>query len=94
MGKTLVLRRTQSGGIRAVGGWPDEHVFALSWLMRALAEGEATISVTVKGDEGPVAYSLTGFDPHQDQHGQAIPDQVTGEPKLNYTAWRCEKVEG
>lgn len=93
MARSLVLRRT-SDGLRAVGGWPDDHTFALSWLAREIEAGTAAVTVTIQGSDGPVTYAFEGFEPHADQHGAPVLDAVTGEPKPNYTAWKCTKVEG
>ncbi|GIH26061.1 hypothetical protein Aph01nite_43710 [Acrocarpospora phusangensis] len=93
MARSLVLRRRQDGTLRPIGGWPEEHTFALSFLTREIAAGTAKVTVTIEGADGPVSYAFEGFDPHVDQHGEPVPDPVTGEPKPNYTAWRCTKVE-
>ena len=96
MGKprSLVLRRTRDGDVKLVGGeWPDEHVFPFSWLGREIDSGLVDVTLTVNAADGPVKYRFQGFDPHLDQDGRPVKDK-NGDVKLNFTAWKCKKVEG
>lgn len=93
MARSLTLRRGQDGTLRAPGGWPDDHTFALSLIAREIEAGAVTVTLAIETPEGPVRYAFEGFDPHVDQHGEPVLDSVTGEPKPNYTAWRCRKIE-
>ena len=92
MGRSLVLRRTRDGNVKPVGGdWPDEHVFPFSWLSREIDAGLVEVTITIDAADGPVSYVFQGFDPHLDQNNQPVLD-ANGDPKPNYTAWRCRKV--
>ncbi|TQS30042.1 hypothetical protein [Microbispora sp. KK1-11] len=93
MVKALMIRRTRDGNVKVRGDFPDEQTFPFSWLQREIASGMVEITVTVNHEDGPTVYAFEGFEPHVDADGRPERDK-NGDPKLNFTAWKCRKVEG
>ncbi len=92
MAKALMIRRTRDGNVRVRGDFPDEQTFPFSWLQRELGTGMVEITLTVNHEDGPTVYAFEGFEPHVDGDGRPVKDK-NGDVKLNFTAWRCKKVE-
>lgn len=88
MGRTLVLRRSRGGGVRVEGGnVPNPHTMSARFIQREIESGLVRVQVTLDVEGGSLVYELTGFEPFED----AV--DADGNPKLNFTAWRCRLVQ-
>ncbi|MEV0149099.1 MULTISPECIES: hypothetical protein [unclassified Nonomuraea] len=85
--RTMVLRRNRDGSVRMAGSLPDEHTLSARFIQRELDAGLVSVQVTLHLEGGPITYELDGFEPFD---GATDGD---GEPKLNFTAWRCRLAE-
>jgi hypothetical protein len=85
---SLVMRRRRDGSVTVQGGldaFPDEHEFSARWIARELASGLAQVRVAVNTAHGQVVYEFTGF-------SELDVTDDEGNPKLNFTGWRCRKA--
>lgn len=76
----LMLRRREDGTVEIQGNPPERHTFSARQLVREPDAFE--VVVRFAGEE----YRLLGF--------ESIPNEETGEPAYNFTAWQCERVKG
>lgn len=73
---SLNLRKAVDGTLTVTGDIPERHIFATSFIERALASDSMVVTVELRTADGPVLYRLTG---------------LVGEDGLpNTTAWSCE----
>ena len=77
----LRLRRSADGALSMDGPPPEEHIFALQFLQRAIESGYARVTVALGDQDQEVLarYRVTGF---TDEDGNR-----------NATAWRCELMD-
>jgi hypothetical protein len=73
---SLNLRKSADGVLTVTGGVPEHHIFATSFIERALASESMVVTIELRTADGPVLYKLAG---------------LVGEDGLpNTTAWSCD----
>ena len=61
----LIVRKTEDG-VRIEGDPPKDHVLAANFIARELVTGLCEVKVILNTSDGPVTYSLQGFEPRTD----------------------------
>lgn len=77
---SLNLRRRSDGSLSVVGDPPAAHIFATSFIERAIGDGSVSVTVELNTADGPVRYRLVGL--------------VGEDGTSNTTAWSCELLGG
>ncbi len=58
---SLNLRKAVDGEFTVTGELPEHHIFATSFIERALASDSVSVTVELRTANGPVLYRLTGL---------------------------------